>query len=628
MANINKELNDIKNAVYGKEVRGSIHDGIKKINEEVENTTDRQDSVEAQFQSVLDETTGKDVISAPEINAAKVGADNTDYPNLKQRLDTEHNRLSSQLAHTIERIPNVANASSTLKLLNPYGNYQNIHPKVLYFENGWNGYKFWVAYTPYVRGNTTTENPCIAVSNDGENWGLPEGLESGLLADWNGIENDYNNDTHLVHRDDLDRLEVWWRVAYDNGKAELRRRTSTDGKNWSSVEILFTGTRVGDDHISPAIIWEDGKYKMLSVNTETNYDRTLHYSESTNGTNWTARQEVTVDWGTLTPWHLDFIKVGNKYEMVLQAWDLGENNNTSSLYYLESSDLLNWTKPALILSPTGLPSGFDNRGIYRSSLLKIDDTYFLFYSSVSTNNDRAMALSYGKNINALKGFAENVDGGIKELLLADENVGAKLKPHESIINAVEVLQTTSSEKKHGHLKLGNLFFGDGTTNTTTPDESTIRYNPNFDRYEKYNSRQWAGINTRVWAKLSNAITLPSGQFVDIPFNVVPTNNGKYENGVYSIEYQEYLKITLGLHLNNVGQGGRIEVQIKNANNDNNLQMVYNKEIPEGFGSYYINSTVGTSLNAPFKISVRYLGDSNNVTTTAYEVQNFLLIESY
>lgn len=104
MANINKELNDIKNAVYGREVRGSIHDGIKKINEEVENTTDRQDSVEAQFQSVLDETTGKDVISAPEINAAKVGADNTNYPNLKERLDTEHNQLSSRLAQTEQEV--------------------------------------------------------------------------------------------------------------------------------------------------------------------------------------------------------------------------------------------------------------------------------------------------------------------------------------------------------------------------------------------------------------------------------------------------------------------------------------------------------------------------------------------
>src|SRR5690606_36392113 len=98
MADIKKELNDIKNAVYGREVRGSIHDGIKKINDEVENITDRQDSVEAQFQSVLDETTGKDVISAPEITAARVGADDTNHPNLKKRLDTEYQKLSSQLA--------------------------------------------------------------------------------------------------------------------------------------------------------------------------------------------------------------------------------------------------------------------------------------------------------------------------------------------------------------------------------------------------------------------------------------------------------------------------------------------------------------------------------------------------
>lgn len=100
MANINNELNKIKKAIHGKDVRGSIHDGIEKINEEVEGTTGRQDSVEAQFQSVLDETTGKDVISAPEINAAKVGADNTNYPNLKQRLDTEHNQVTEQLAET------------------------------------------------------------------------------------------------------------------------------------------------------------------------------------------------------------------------------------------------------------------------------------------------------------------------------------------------------------------------------------------------------------------------------------------------------------------------------------------------------------------------------------------------
>lgn len=39
MANITRELNQIKSAIYGKDVRGSIHDGIDKINKETEKAT-------------------------------------------------------------------------------------------------------------------------------------------------------------------------------------------------------------------------------------------------------------------------------------------------------------------------------------------------------------------------------------------------------------------------------------------------------------------------------------------------------------------------------------------------------------------------------------------------------------
>ena len=130
MADIKKELNDIKNAVYGREVRGSIHDGIKKINEEVENTTDRQDSVEAQFQSVLDETTGKDVISAPEITAARVGADDTNYPNLKERLDTEYQKLSSRLDTEYQKLSSQLAQKATKAEL-----YQSIGSTKTYLDN-------------------------------------------------------------------------------------------------------------------------------------------------------------------------------------------------------------------------------------------------------------------------------------------------------------------------------------------------------------------------------------------------------------------------------------------------------------------------------------------------------------
>lgn len=97
---IKKKANQVRNEVYGKDVREALASGIEEAGDIADQTRERQDSVEAQFQSVLDETTGKDVVSAPEITAARVGADDTNHPNLKERLDFEHNQLSSQLAQT------------------------------------------------------------------------------------------------------------------------------------------------------------------------------------------------------------------------------------------------------------------------------------------------------------------------------------------------------------------------------------------------------------------------------------------------------------------------------------------------------------------------------------------------
>lgn len=55
MANINRELNDIKNAVYGKDVRGSIHDGIKKINEESEESKGKAIEAHDVMESIMSE---------------------------------------------------------------------------------------------------------------------------------------------------------------------------------------------------------------------------------------------------------------------------------------------------------------------------------------------------------------------------------------------------------------------------------------------------------------------------------------------------------------------------------------------------------------------------------------------
>lgn len=108
MADIRKELNQIKNAVYGREVRGSIHDGIDKVNRESEgsrqianNTEQRQDAVEQQFNTLLGEWSDDKPIDNAETIAARTNTkESKTYENLGKRLDEEYDKVTEQLADT------------------------------------------------------------------------------------------------------------------------------------------------------------------------------------------------------------------------------------------------------------------------------------------------------------------------------------------------------------------------------------------------------------------------------------------------------------------------------------------------------------------------------------------------
>lgn len=91
--NIKQKAENIRLKKKGREVRESLAAGLESMSEDVVETVDRQDYVESQFQEVIDNTTGKDVISAPELIAARNGE-----ANLKARLDKEQQDVNAQLA--------------------------------------------------------------------------------------------------------------------------------------------------------------------------------------------------------------------------------------------------------------------------------------------------------------------------------------------------------------------------------------------------------------------------------------------------------------------------------------------------------------------------------------------------
>lgn len=85
MANIQNELNNIKNAVYGKDVRNSIHDGISAINEECKKTTDRQEKLEDTFYQFAINDTGSDLVSFG-VNRFNYKKTNEGYCNIDGKI--------------------------------------------------------------------------------------------------------------------------------------------------------------------------------------------------------------------------------------------------------------------------------------------------------------------------------------------------------------------------------------------------------------------------------------------------------------------------------------------------------------------------------------------------------------
>ncbi len=280
------------------------------------------------------------------------------------------------------------NAKSELKILNSYGNYINYHPSVLYFKDGWNGYKYWIAYTPYEHCDDYWENPHMAASNDLVNWVTPSGFSNPLEpvpSDYkHGIS--YNSDTELVYNKDTGRLECWWRYYdYRNLKVSLRRKTTSDGVHWSEKEDMLVSDNLNNyDFLSPALLYEDGKYKMWSINLKSNYD--IEYRESTDGKNWSAIQKIKVEYEDpkYINWHLDVIHTPKGYEMDISAYLKGTRDRTvMSLFYTYSPDNVTYTKVRPMLHPRKNTDKWDNKGLYRSCLLYADGKYYLFYSGIN-----------------------------------------------------------------------------------------------------------------------------------------------------------------------------------------------------------------------------------------------------
>ena len=118
------------------------------------------------------------------------------------------------------------------------------------------------------------------------------------------------------------------------------------------------------------------------------------YTQSDDLKQWSNSKELITNYNddTLNNWHLDVIKDNDEYKMVMSAYYKNNNHVRMNLYYSSSKNGTDWDDFKVILTPTYATSNFDNMGIYRSSIVKVNNKYYLYYSAICSNESRTIGL--------------------------------------------------------------------------------------------------------------------------------------------------------------------------------------------------------------------------------------------
>lgn len=296
-------------------------------------------------------------------------------------------------------------------------NFAYCHPDVQYFPNGFNGYKYWMVFTPFfgVLGNTREseryENPTIVVSNDGLNWSSPNGVKTPLqkTPSKNEIFSEKKDAPKYGFWSDVDwtfengKFSLYYRGCFvkatalknrgaksqnnskkliNNAQRTIVRQTSTNGITWTPLEAVYTSNppySPKNNHIlSPSIVYNGEGYVSFEVenNISSNFPGNdpsyIIRRTSNNGLDFSNFQHSKVvnfinkPWTKVNseyaPWHIQATYVDGYYFLCIAAGEV-RKFTSDSLYLAFSKDGLNFKV---------LPKPFAEQNIYRSSIFPMN----------------------------------------------------------------------------------------------------------------------------------------------------------------------------------------------------------------------------------------------------------------
>lgn len=255
------------------------------------------------------------------------------------------------------------------------GSNGTTHPCIIYFKNGFNGYKYYMVHTPYDNNNVEFENPSLCVSNDGFNFIKHKDTKDPLLPiiKQHGKILKYYNDNWLLF--DEDKLQIWYRYTEEDKTNKepklvnkIFRITSNDGINFSQPELMIDDDGIW--YLSPSIVKINDLYYLYYFDK----DLKLYLKTSKDLKNWSKEILIKIDKYKGNYWHGEVKLVDNKMYLLFLSKDyklyLCETDINNPLCFKTCDELyFNYYDKCNI---------YGNTHPYKSTFL-IDDEFINFY---------------------------------------------------------------------------------------------------------------------------------------------------------------------------------------------------------------------------------------------------------
>lgn len=311
-------------------------------------------------------------------------------------------RTAATARGTLAALPSAPFVSAAVSITSPYSNdAQFVHPDVVDTVTGWNGYRYWMAITPYPYSDPAKENPSVYASADGLTWITPTGATNPVVPPATAPGANSDNDMVLVSG----TMYLFYREYSLTGSnyEKIILRKSTDGVTWTAPQAVIDTTSLAPaDHlqlISPGFVYDGTQFIMWSSKSSTMIERRT----SPDGVTWSAATVCTINgYAGSGIGHVDVTRDGSSLFLFLQdygpASNVPEVSASRHIWLGRSTDGgLTWTmSPNPLLDSTGLAT----RTIYRTCGLHEtrngSDYFRIWYSGIDLdeNNNEVWHVGY------------------------------------------------------------------------------------------------------------------------------------------------------------------------------------------------------------------------------------------